>query len=331
MNIENKIFERSILEEEKLIPYGFIKDKNCYTLTKLILNDTFKVEIKIIDNKVTGKIYDLSFNEEYLGFRSELNTGSFANTIRGSYENILLDIKKNCFKDKYFINNQTNYIAEMIYNKYKDEPDFLFEKSPTCGVYKNKTNNKWYAVIMEINKSKLDKNYDEQVEIINLKLDGEKIKELINRKNFYKGYHMNKQNWITILLDNTVSNEEIMNYIIESHEYTEQNNEWLIPANHKYYNLIEHFKNNKTCLWKKYSNININDIIYIYIGVPYQSIMFKLKVIETNENNKEMNLLLLEKYEEDKYTKDVLNKFGVTNIRGKRTLSKPLSKYINDN
>lgn len=327
MNIENKIFERSILEEEKLIPYGFTKENDYYILTKLILNNTFKVEIKIKDNKVTGKIYDLSFNEEYLGFRNEISTGSFVNNIRESFENILLDIKENCFKDKYFIFNQTNEISKMIYEKYKDEPDFLFEKYPTCGVYKNKTNNKWYAVIMDINKNKLDKKSNEQVEILNLKLSPEKIKKLLTRNGFYESYHMNKKYWITICLDNTVDNEEIMEYITESHEYTEQSNEWLIPANHKYYNLINHFKNNNTCPWKKYPNINVNDLIYIYIGVPYQSIMFKLKVIETNEL--EMNLLLLEKYEENKYSKEVLNKYGITNIRGKRTLPKALSKYIN--
>jgi len=333
MNIEEKIFERSILEEDSLIPYGFKKENNFYILTKQILNNTFKVEITIKNKKVNGKIYDLSFNEEYLGFRNELNTGSFVNSVRESFENILLDIKEKCFKDKYFISNQANIISEMIYKKYKDTPEFMFEKSPTCGVYKNKENNKWYAVIMEINKSKLDKNCNERVEILNVKLDTEKIKKLLEQKSFYKAYHMNKNNWITTLLNNTINNEEILDYIIESHDFTEKSNEWLIPANHKYYNLIEHFQNNNTCLWKAYSNINLNDIIYIYIGVPYQSIMFKLKVIEINKKNNDniiMNLLLLEKYDENKYTKEILNNYGITNIRGKRSLPKSLSNYINN-
>ena len=61
--------------------------------------------------------------------------------------------------------------------------------------------------------------------------------------------------------------------------------------------------------------------------------MFKLKVIEINKKNNEnilMNLLLLEKYDENKYTKEILNNYGITNIRGKRSLPKSLSNYINN-
>ena len=33
-------------------------------------------------------------------------------------------------------------------------------------------------------------------------------------------YHMNKQHWITIVLDDTVSDSIIMNLIEESHQFT---------------------------------------------------------------------------------------------------------------
>lgn len=32
---------------------------------------------------------------------------------------------------------------------------------------------------------------------------------------------MNKKNWISIILDNTLSDDEIMSYIEESHRFTE--------------------------------------------------------------------------------------------------------------
>ena len=63
---------------------------------------------------------------------------------------------------------------------------------------------------------------NEDIEIINIKLDENKIVKLLNRKGFYKAYHMNKKYWITINLDDTISDEEIMNYIEESYKYSEK-------------------------------------------------------------------------------------------------------------
>ena len=62
---------------------------------------------------------------------------------------------------------------------------------------------------------------DYEVEIINVKLNEEKIKKLLKQKGFYQAYHMNKKNWISIILDNTLSDDEIMTYIEESHRFTE--------------------------------------------------------------------------------------------------------------
>ena len=62
---------------------------------------------------------------------------------------------------------------------------------------------------------------DYEVEIINVKLNEEKIKKLLKQKGFYQAYHMNKKNWISIILDNTLSDDEIMSYIEESHRFTE--------------------------------------------------------------------------------------------------------------
>ena len=84
-------------------------------------------------------------------------------------------------------------------------------------VFENSTNHKWYGLIMPISKSKLDNKTNKIVEVINIKLDPNEILELLKRKGFYKAYHMNKKYWITIILDNTLSTEEIMNLIDKSY------------------------------------------------------------------------------------------------------------------
>lgn len=216
--IEDKIFKKSNVITDKLIPYGFIKKDNKYIYQTNIINNNFMVEIEIINNKVSGKIIDLSFNEEYTNFRINDLTGDFVSKIRTEYENILLDIRHNCFIENYFISNQSNRITNIIIEKYNTYPEFLWEKTPDCGIFRNKLNQKWYGIIMNIPKNKLDKkSTEENVEIINLKVSEDKISNLIKLEGYYRAYHMNKKNWITIILNDTLKDEEILSYIEESY------------------------------------------------------------------------------------------------------------------
>ncbi len=221
MNIENEIFKKSVIIYDKLIPFGFKKVGEKYTMSKKILDDSFCVVIEISDmGIVRGKIYDLSVNEEYINYRMESQAGEFVGKIRKEFESILKDIKDKCTTTNYFITDQANRITSLIIKKYNDVPEFAWDKFPGYGIFKNTKNGKWYGLIANINKSKIDVG-DEEVEILNVKLNKDKIKTLLSRNGFYKAYHMNKENWITILLDGTIKDEEIMSYIEESHKFIE--------------------------------------------------------------------------------------------------------------
>ena len=49
----------------------------------------------------------------------------------------------------------------------------------------------------------------ETVEILNLKEDPEEIRYLVDGRLFFPAYHMNKRRWYTLVLDGSLSNEEI--------------------------------------------------------------------------------------------------------------------------
>ena len=214
--MENEVFKRTIVNFKKLEKYGFKKEENIYSFEKQFFNNDFKAIINIDDKGlVTARVIDLQMNEEYLGLRTEM-AGEFVNNVREAYKNILIDIKNNCFETKCFISNQANRINKYVLDKYNDEPEFLWEKFPGYGVYRNKNNNKWYGIIMNLDLSKLDDGTGE-VEIINVKLDESKIKKLIKENGFYKAYHTNKANWISIILNDTLKDEEIFSLIDESY------------------------------------------------------------------------------------------------------------------
>lgn len=216
MNIELELFKKAIINIEKLKTYGFQKQNGEYVYETSFMNNSFKMVVTVTNNsKVSGKVIDSNVNEEYINFRIKNQTGEFANKVREEYTNILKDILDKCFDKQFFIYPQTNRITNLIKNKYKTEPEFLWKDS-NHGVFRNKDTNKWFGIIMNIDKNKLSKTKSGDSEVLNIKLDGE-VKDYLNEKGIYEAYHMNKKNWVSIILDDTLSDDKIMSLIEKSY------------------------------------------------------------------------------------------------------------------
>ncbi len=341
MKLENEIFKRSYVNIEKLINYGFIKEDGVYKYSKIFM-ESFRADIVINESGiVSGRIFDLNVDEEYTNFRVESQVGEFVTSVRGTYKEILNDIADNCFDKNYFITEQANRITKLIMELYHDKPEFAWEKSPGFGIFRNPDNQKWYGLIMNIDKSKIDKTGTGEIEIINLKIDTLKIPILLNKKGIYPAYHMSKKNWITIILDNTLSDTEIMNYVSISHSYTENPNAWLIPANPKFYDVVNCFNNTDTINWKQSSDIKVGDLVYLYVGAPYSAILYKCEAIKVNipyeykdknlAMNRVMEIKLIKKYDPSEYPFTKLNNYGVKAIRDPRSMPEKLSREMNSN
>ncbi len=206
---------------DKLLEYGFKKNKKDYSIQKIFMNNSFKAVITVSGSgKVSGTVYDLENDEEFLPLRIENQEGAFIGEVKSAYINILTDIREKCFTENYFASKQGNRITNLIYQKYKDKPLFLWDDSPDAGVFKNPESLKWYGIIMYIKRTSLGEPSEEMVEVMNVKLDKDKIPELHKRKGFYPAYHMNKKYWITMTFDETIKDDEIMTLVEESHSYT---------------------------------------------------------------------------------------------------------------
>ena len=138
---------------------------------------------------------------------------------------------------------------------------------------------------------------------------------------------MSKKSWVSIILDNTLSNKEIMNLIDISYDLSNRKKEWIIPANPKYYDIVNAFNNTDTITWRKSHNLMINDIVYIYITEPYAYIMFKCVVISLDEDF--MMLKLLKRYSDNDFTFARLKSCGVKSVRSPRGITSKLSEELN--
>ena len=100
---------------------------------------------------------------------------------------------------------------------FKSEPEYLWSKSPDNAVLRHK-NGKWYAVLMTVEKSKLGLEENDLVDIMDVKCDPEMTSMIIQTYGFLPGYHMNKQHWITILLDGSVSEAKTLDFLDMSYD-----------------------------------------------------------------------------------------------------------------
>ena len=325
--LEDEVFKKRKLNKDKLIPYGFIKEDDIYKYSKLIMDDTFRVDITIDSNgNIIGKVYDLDGDYEYTNFRLENVKGDFVNRVKDEYIKVLESIANNCYTEEYFIYKQSNELSNLIKEKYNVLPEFLWDSNPNYGIFRNESSNKWFAIIMNIDRNKLDFKMSGEVEVLNVKLD-DLVDTYLKKEGIYPAYHMSKKSWVSIILDNTLSNKEIMNLIDISYDLSNRKKEWIIPANPKYYDIVNAFNNTDTITWRKSHNFMINDIVYIYITEPYAYIMFKCVVISLDEDF--MMLKLLKRYSDNDFTFARLKSCGVKSVRSPRGITSKLSEELN--
>ena len=108
-------------------------------------------------------------------------------------------------------------IFEYVQKQYGTLPEYLWSKLPDSAVLRHK-NGKWYAAIMRVEKFKLGLKEDGMVEIINVKCEPDMVGLLTQTYGFLPGYHMNKKYWITMLLDGSVSEAKILDFLDMSYD-----------------------------------------------------------------------------------------------------------------
>ena len=166
---------------------------------------------------------DNMIGEEYIPLRMPNYTGAFVGSVRAAYEKLLLDIADKCCSDVAFVSDQSNRIAALILDKYSVEPDFPWDEGEhePSGVFRHGSNNKWFGLIMNIDRRHLEKNAgEEMVDVINLKADENKMIALHKIRGVYPAFHMNHSKWISVVLDDTLDDKDVMDLVEESFRLT---------------------------------------------------------------------------------------------------------------
>ena len=109
---------------------------------------------------------------------------------------------------------------KMIAETYHTEAECPWMRYPRYEVFRHDSNRKWFAVIMDIPKSKLGLQSEERMDAVNLKCDPLLIGSLLSEKGFFPAYHMKKDSWITAALDGSIPDEKLAVLLDMSYQAT---------------------------------------------------------------------------------------------------------------
>lgn len=90
-------------------------------------------------------------------------------------------------------------IFKYIQNKYKVEPDYPWVKYANFAALRHKDSGKWFGLIMDITGDKLGIKSNKKINVLNVKVRKEMIGSLRELENVYPAYHMDKNNWVSIV------------------------------------------------------------------------------------------------------------------------------------
>ena len=96
-----------------------------------------------------------------------------------------------------------------VFDTYSVEPDYPFPMDDVTCVFRHTGNRKWFGIAMVIPCRTVGIRREGTVDILNVKGDPLIIGSLLGKPGFRPAYHMNKDRWITVLLDGSAGREDI--------------------------------------------------------------------------------------------------------------------------
>ncbi|PHI41264.1 MmcQ protein [Actinobacillus succinogenes] len=245
--------------------------------------------------------------------------------------------------------NLKRQVFDYVLTQYGSEPEYLWKTYPDYAVLRHTDNRKWYAIVMNVPKSKLGLSGTGAIDIMNIKCSPEILSTFLAQQGVLPAYHMNKSHWMTIRLDGSVDKDTIFFLLNGSFDLTATRQvkkklgiarytEWIVPANPKYYDVEKELREGGEIIWKQSNNIAVDDIVYMYVTAPTAAIRYKCLVLEVNipyqfrhdrlQIKRVMKIRCLKEYDKNLIPRVKMAEFGVSAVRGPRHMPYSLKREI---
>lgn len=204
---------------DKLESYGFTKENNGYVLKKALYQSGLQLVVRVSETgRLRTVIVDPESQEPYTLHLSIHASGPYVKTVREEYEAALQSILLACTSSSPYEAAQTLELIGSIREIYSCEPEFLWKSSPSSSIFRREDTRKWFGVLMVIPLNKLGLKSKEEAEVLDLRFPADQIENALDHRKIFPGWHMNKKHWISIVLDGSLSTEEILELVQQSYE-----------------------------------------------------------------------------------------------------------------
>ena len=210
MDIIKSVFKFKRAQKDKLLNYGFT-DEGGALIYRTIICDSMRLTVSVdASGGIKTEVWDTEVEEPYTLFLVDGASGEFVGRVRGEYTRALEDIAKTCFETQIFKCEYTAEILEYARKTYGDVEEYLWEKFPDNAVLRRKDTGKWYAAILTVPYKKFGIDREGTVEVIDLRMEPDELERTVDDRKYFRGWHMNKKHWISMLLDGSAPLEEII-------------------------------------------------------------------------------------------------------------------------
>jgi predicted DNA-binding protein (MmcQ/YjbR family) len=208
------LLSRHKLNSVLLEKAGFCKDNGVYQCRKSFADPNFYAIIRINEELFEVKVYETSFDEEYIPFTLKSVQTPLVAGLREQVNEWVETILETAFDQ----NDVKSRLIEYGKEKHHSVPEHPFDEEPyqASTVLRVSKGGKWYALFMDVKAKAMGFKDEGEVDVVNLKADPAEMASILDQRHFFPAYHMNKKLWISIVLDETTPWEKTISLLDQS-------------------------------------------------------------------------------------------------------------------
>lgn len=115
----------------------------------------------------------------------------------------------------------TSELITYVSETYGAIPEYLWPDYPQTFIFRHANNQKWFGVVMDVERAKLGLPGDGKVFLIDVKTGPIIGGSYLGQPGIIKAWHMNKNHWLGILLDGSAADQTLKELLDVSFSLTE--------------------------------------------------------------------------------------------------------------
>lgn len=113
-------------------------------------------------------------------------------------------------------------VLKYVREQYGTEPDFPFASSPDSAALRHAGSRRWYGLMMSVHRARLGLSGEGHVDVLNVKCEPALHYLYRQQPGILPAYHMNKEHWLSVLLDGSAPDARVRELIDLSFSLTQR-------------------------------------------------------------------------------------------------------------